>query len=646
MTAPDTVITNTLEQILSSDLNRIGGFAAKGVQDALRYLESGPFDTGPRSVVRTGLGATAGAGLSVDLTAGELLSFDASGQTIDTSGYELGRLDSDTNVSGFTPDPANPRVAVIGVEPAQLNAELQTRNILTLPSRVVTPTAVYKRSSPDLTVTVTLGAAAANPVLPSPPAGATAIWYVYIPAAATSLLDADLADARIRQSAWPNSRRHERVGGLIGHPSLDSDTTSVTLRSGTAFVNGAYAEHLQDQYELDRQEIGTGGPPIVYLNGAEYQLYLVAAGSGDPVGKSVTDGIIPVLTTNNPPNSDGRPSVALTYRPWVNTAGGGRDNVTTSTTDALFVGTLVTDSAANWCQAGSGWPVNKDGTFSIRALAAIDGLSGAIPTKGNAWMGRPKLTYVAADQVRVERCNPVLQGIPHVFTGLAATMAGNLHSGEAEQPFTWYYVYLRNQVSMAGFPRGVPRQLVPVISSAPPDQNFLNRITTPEAGFTAADYIYVGSFFNNVAGDILAFEQEGDHYFFTAPGGAPRNVAPPGGGQQLTLTPFAITQAPGALAMGSFCPKTSRIVMVTFRHVSAVAAVNALLFHRTGNTIAAGNEHYAMDPQATETMMLNLRMIVDDNEQWEAARSTANLCANTYLQQGYIENIEHLSVRS
>lgn len=570
MTAPDTVIVNTLEQILSTDLNRIGGLAGKSVQDALAMLEGGidlSVTQVARSCVRKGLSASPGTGMAVLVTPGEVMRFDVGTSGTDVSQYLLGRLASETSVAIDAADAANPRVDVIYATLSASDQDSTTRNILTLPARTIAPAAVFKSRRPLVTLGYDAGTPAANPDFATAvvPAGSVALWYVYVPALATSITDAHLIDARIRFHPYALARKHCRELGLCPDAS-PSSATSVVIPSGRAFVDGALLDVTANQTATGAALSPSGS--TVLVASTEYTLYAVARGmgSGAPVGKGVASGFVPVLVAGNPPTVEGRPLLALTYRPLF---GAGVDNLTKTTTNALYLGTLHTDSAGNFQTGGDGIPLNRDG--SHRAGNISPGTSG-FPGSPTCWVRKPWLSWVDANTVRLGVGVPSVAGILGVTTdGLTAAIPGNLVSGDIESASTWYYLYLRNRNT--GFTRGVPRDYVLRFSSEAP--NAAGQKPTPETGYASADYLFAGSVFNNSASNIEPFFRQGEVVTFRDASGS------------MILHSADIAVSPARTAITARLPSSSRLALCQLTHaVLAATTVNESSLFRVYNDVA------------------------------------------------------------
>jgi hypothetical protein len=637
MTAPRRVNFDTLEQILSADANRIGALSGKTDQDIRLLLEKGFEGATPRNCVLGGLDANPGAALSIDLDAGEFCLFDVSITDQDLSQYTLGKVASLTNVPLTAADPANPRVDLIYAIPTALNTDSATRNVLTLPSRVVTPTSVNKTVTASATVGVVTGTPAVNPLAPALPAGAIALWYVFVPAAAVGpLTDNELADARVPLNPSAISRSHGRVEGLY---MTNSTLTDVFISSGVAIVDGVIAKHDTGNQSFLATDIFplTGG---ALAADTEYHLYCVPAGMpGHPVGKSIQDKIVFVLSTTTP-DPDGRPSgVLFTYRPL---RGLHDEWAFSATTNALYLGTLSTDGSALFQIGGDATPINLDGTIRQKIWDPGTGaFAGGVPT----FLRPPQLNYVSNNTVRLGQCAPAIGGIPgarlSTLDGSFPTALVSTDPPEAAN--TIYYVYLRNEVAVTSKSRGVVRDYRLVFSSEAP--NGRGNKPTPEGGFTVQDYVFVGSFFNNAGSDIEPFDRIGNQVLY-------RNL-------QL-LWGAIVTASPGfsTIPAGAniYMPQTSRMLIIQVNASSSALGAGGnfqntwqLFAGVTSTTVAASlNQGLGFGGIAGGEFIRDalgqLMIATDSNGQFRANRingvnfdpATSGLTIN---QAGYVEDI-------
>lgn len=628
MTIPRRTIFNSLEQILSTDLNRVGDLSGKAMMDALMFVQAASILGTPRNVTLRGLDASAGAGLSVDVDPGFLAQFDVA-LSGDNSQFKLGALLAQTNVALPAADPVNPRVDLISAAITFADTDSSVRNVLTLPSRVVVPTAVDKTRNPSITLNASFGIPGASPAIPATPVGEVPLWYVFIPAAAVSLTDDELVDARVLFTPAALADSHaRRFGFLVSTGS--GGLNFVRISSGEAIVNGAPVR--QDAaVEYDGTTIRPTTPGAIATD-TEYQLYLVGKGSGNPVGKTSAEPFIPVLH-NVAPLETGRPSAALSYRP----LRGIHDELVLSSSDALYIGTMLAQTSPNF-QEFSGYPMTKGGarpSFFLRgADKGVAGISAASVVLG----ARPRLTWGSVTTIGVTSAIFLLGGAPVNVPAQTVDITTDLVSGEVEAANTWYYIYARPRVGRASLNTSLSGIGTYVISSEAPDS--AGGKPTPEAGFSSFEYKFVGSFFNDTSSDLHDFVRNGNQVLFRP---HVSNGTPPGGGTNPSgVTAIAVSNA--GTNVGSFVPKTSRTALFSFDiNGTATFPQTVGIFYGTGNTFLSANAAYVLAVQAAaDDRSLGLIAIhVDTNEQWEIATTGVGETSNaTVVQNGYIEDID------
>jgi hypothetical protein len=194
-----TVGYSTREEVLSSDLNRMGKLGSRELQDlqadASRTDESlggGDPHTGRGSRVNTAsLLPTLGfnSAFLMNLGPGQLFLQDNTIATDitnngDDSQYQVVRWPA--QIIGFTsPDPGNPRIDLLVATPSVTPADVTSRNTLVNPiTRALSPLSVPKTNNPGVNLQIVAGTPDPQPVAPSVPLGAVAVFEVYVPAAA------------------------------------------------------------------------------------------------------------------------------------------------------------------------------------------------------------------------------------------------------------------------------------------------------------------------------------------------------------------------------------------------------------------------------------------------------------------------------
>lgn len=238
---PSRMNQNNREQVVSSDLNRIGNLAGRELMDAAQGRSVRADFYNPATNTFDDLSAAAKTTNAVPLSGvteppsldGIAHVFDmalgagegtlpATPSSVDVSGNQLLRWPAQTVSwpTGGNPDATNPRICIIVATPADVPADLLSRNILLNPdTRETTPENVYKTSNPLATISVVAGVAAAAPVAPAAPAGTLVLFQVYVPALATD----STAFLPVRQ-AWrsiefPGTSQHGILKGCV--PQFD-----------------------------------------------------------------------------------------------------------------------------------------------------------------------------------------------------------------------------------------------------------------------------------------------------------------------------------------------------------------------------------------------------------------------------------------
>lgn len=633
MTSPKQVLFNTREQILSSDSTRIGQLAGKAVMDALRDIEIGVEGTTPRNATLFGLEANPGAGLSFDIDPGAIAFFDVSVVDPDASQYVLGRLSVTTNVALAAADPGNPRVDVIHATPTSSDTDNILRNVISLPTRVVTPTLINKTRDPAITLAVATGTPSATPATPAVPAGAIPLWYVFVPAAAAGpLTDSELADARIQFNTSGWSRKHGRLDGMYPFPV--GATTNITFRTGTGAMNGAIKDILsEDTFDADDLFASAGGGPVG--NDTEYHIYAVLKGSPSyPVAKTL-DAVYVVATDT--PDEDGRPTGALfSYRP----LRGIHDEWVHSTQpQALYIGSALSTSTGVWQIGGDSQSLNKDGKSR---QAVFTGTTAGFAGGATGFLRKPQMTWVSATQVRIEEFGPLPVGVPGITTAaLTATMPGDLVSGDSETADTWYYVYLRSAIPFSTPAHGgVVRNYTLVISTEAPNARLQK--PTPEATFASSDYLFLGSFYNNSGSDIEPFDRTGDIVLWRL---GDSDIIVPATNPSFTTHTLKM-------------PATSRIGIISLNcsfTATAAAAVTRLInqffqgttstaIHDSKRTQEHNNYTGAAGGEVWDRHLGQMFIPCNSSGQFRTNVILTNVSSHglTINQQGYVEDVEHL----
>lgn len=504
----ETVLINTLEQVLSADMNRAQEKAGAHAQNLMLGIEGGVDDLATPSahdVVLRGLACSVGAGLSVDISAGWLLQFQSGAPPADTSAYRFGVLSSATNLALAAADPVNPRIDRISASIVSTDSDPQVRNILTLPSRVVTPVLTNKTRTPLITLTVTTGVAGAAPSAPATPVGEVVLWDVFVPAAAAAVVADHMMDVRRYLQPAGLSRHHFRERGMI----LRGSGTDVLVGAGIGICDGARVLVDAEQTVAQASAAGVGEPAIA--TDQLWHVYVVPKGAGVPIGQNSSSGAIFALSTTAPSAGGFGPGAGISVNVLQGAAPAATANVLVASSALLYVGSIRTGPAvAQFTAEGCGTPLDRDGS-RIASLLPDDA--------HNGWIHRPRFEWVSASSVRAHEGAYVLRGHHgRIAAPITADMTTHMASGEVEGADTWYYVYLRSRTAWSvGSPGSAAVRDTPVlvISAEAPFVSGLKN--TPEAGFTSQDYLYVGSFYNNASSNIARFRKQGDTTLFLRP---------------------------------------------------------------------------------------------------------------------------------
>ena len=180
---------NAREQVLSTDINRLGKLASREAQNLLLNASRRDDFTDTAGAPLRGvtggiveradvLGTIAGSAGSYNVNVGAGQAFmDITAPDVDSSDYSVVRWDN-TVITSIAPDAGTFRVDLIVATPAMVTADLQSRNILVDPVlRTVTPANVYKTSNPLATLSVVTGTPGDSSA-PAVPGGSVALWEV------------------------------------------------------------------------------------------------------------------------------------------------------------------------------------------------------------------------------------------------------------------------------------------------------------------------------------------------------------------------------------------------------------------------------------------------------------------------------------
>jgi hypothetical protein len=337
------------EEVVSSDLNRIGKLAAREAQDAdaARATRADFYDPSSntfddfstaaktaQAVPISGLTKVPSlqgiaSSFDMNLGAGELEAYVAGTPAADESIFQVARWPAQQLAwpVGGRPDPTNPRICLICVTPADSFTDLGSRNILVDPNtRETTPQNVYKTANPLATVQVVYGTAAAVPLPPAVPSSTTAIFEVVVPAAAGDSTTFYPVRRSWRKIEFPGSTQHGIVkgcvpivpvdiigGGVGGGPGIPVGTHRIVIDGELlTFDNADYTLASVDD---------TVTPPGTAPSGNDKPTYLYLCGGRNGPSRSLTGQnghspygtYVPVtlVESSTPPDIRGYPSASL-----------------------------------------------------------------------------------------------------------------------------------------------------------------------------------------------------------------------------------------------------------------------------------------------------------------------------------------------
>lgn len=406
---PSTLLNNTREEILSSDLNRSQQLAWREVIN--RWLEQSR-SQGWRNTATDAIQfqrgellpqllqvptLTLGAGFDLDIGPGEALLPDVGGGSADEPNGIYFRWEADT-VTLPGPD-ANLRIDVLIATPGETQADPQTRTILQNPTTGVTaPATVNKTINPTATLSVVSGAAAAsNAAPPAVPAGSIALFAFIVPSGAASNADVEIIRGTNRPAievlptfhgvmddfTYRTETGQVLVNGAGGSAQawiqaiIDGELIQGGAPQGLGNPNGVYQDSLNDPFGVAAGDFDT-----------PYSIYLVG-GRNAPNGRIVTatsnfeqnTDISPFLIVESltPPDQNGHPSADINT-PWG-----------TVQRAALFVGygwkvqnsttrKVVRMGTDNWVHAMEGSVTTGNITSDWRAFNEVEGGGGGSRT--------------------------------------------------------------------------------------------------------------------------------------------------------------------------------------------------------------------------------------------------------------------------
>jgi len=313
---------NAREVALSSDLGRGERLISRDVQN-IEGWGSADGSGVPYSSLLRPVSLTAAAGFTMTLGDGDGFFYFPSDPslTVDDSPYEIIRWRSVPALAFATPDATNPRIDLVVVAPAMVDADLTSRNILVDPgARTIAAQNVYKTSNPSAAVSVVTGTPGATPAPPSVPAGAVALLEVYVPAAAASAAAFLSAPRLFRRAPFPWSAASGIMAGGDLRWNLNVDALAA---SSTLTMNGAIHRLLIDGELVEFSTpdaipsfVDTSNNPFGSAPGSDTPYYIYAVGGRHlPQGIKTAAAFSPIALVESltPPSLEnhGRPAATL-----------------------------------------------------------------------------------------------------------------------------------------------------------------------------------------------------------------------------------------------------------------------------------------------------------------------------------------------
>lgn len=197
----DTLPANQGEKALSTDWNHITDSMSKDLQNLFRGIFFDMIVGTATDGFIDGFDLVASNPISmvVTLKAGRGFQTDGADSSY-ASAYKFSRLDTDYPITISAAHATLPRIDLIQIKHAVKKTEQQSRDIYNATPGIEQfgPANVHKREIPWIEegALYKTGTPAVQPLFPSPDAGYLAAWYVVVPAAATTIAEANLIDAR------------------------------------------------------------------------------------------------------------------------------------------------------------------------------------------------------------------------------------------------------------------------------------------------------------------------------------------------------------------------------------------------------------------------------------------------------------------
>ena len=265
----DFVQFSSREQLLSSDLNRMGKLASNVVQsrdlgmggiDPSRNAITGLFDSAGIGAAINGAvqpGTITGLAATFNVTVGAF-TVDAPVPASEPEGVDYQVIKWQGGVLTWpvaaAPDAINPRIVTIYATPEMTDANVGSRNVLVDPiARTVATQNIPKTKVPVVSALgVAIGVAANPPLPPALPFGAVGVWDVLIPAAVVNSLAFKFIRRTWPRIEYPISSFHGVLQGCRPTWSVgDESSTHIPRIDGTPIsrvvIDGELIYHKGDQ---------------------------------------------------------------------------------------------------------------------------------------------------------------------------------------------------------------------------------------------------------------------------------------------------------------------------------------------------------------------------------------------------------------
>lgn len=226
---------NAREEYITSDNNRTQSLVSRDAQNVM--ADASTDGAGLPITALSGPCSLAGIVGQFNMALGAQQAFcwnpSDSSLTADDSAYEVARWVAQNIL--FANPSGNPRIDLVVVTPAMVDTDNQSRTILLDPvARTTGPQNVFKTTNPAATVAVVTGTPGATPAPPAVPAGAYAVFEVYVPTGAPDSTAFSVVPRMFRRAPFPWSTLSGIVCGFrpIWDLSVDPTTTASTISFG------------------------------------------------------------------------------------------------------------------------------------------------------------------------------------------------------------------------------------------------------------------------------------------------------------------------------------------------------------------------------------------------------------------------------